>query len=516
MKSFILALALAALPALTDFDSAVLVLSGASTLEELSESALEHYRALALRPVDLNLAGRSRLTATGLFSPFQIASLLDYRERSGDILSYAELALIDGFSPDVAEALKSFTVLRSDAPPGARRRTQLQHDLMLRASAKMHDGPAAAGGLKYKATLGERAEFNWSTRTTYSDASLYPGTLSAAYYGRRWLGKVVLGHFNARFGQGAALWSGFSMSHYSSVAAFRRNGSGFTPTGSFSPGHCGIAADADFGRWNVAAAYSVSERQAMGIVSWCGRRMSLAVAGGNFGASAEVRLGLKNLGVFGEFAWTGQPAAVLGAIWVPRYQQKYAVRLSYTGGVPEVSAGAGTKCLDAVAALSPGEFRAMAKYAPQFSLGPVSLKPALRVAARSKSSWRLEGRGELRAAWGAWEWNSRLDVVHCKALSWLLNTEAGYNSGALKIWLRGTLFCIDNWDDRIYVYERDAPGNFNVPAYYGRGWNVSVYGGWKISRRHSLYLRLSYLEYPWMTAPKPSKAEAKLQYSLSL
>ena len=516
MKSFILFMALMAIVPGPDFESAVLLLSGASSLEDLDESTMQHYRDLSIRPVDLNHAGRSRLLSCGLLNAFQVASLMDWRERSGDVLSYVELGLIDGFTPEFADALKPFTRLESSGPPGVPRKTKLHHDLMLRSSVRESDGRAWAGGIRYKATLGETAELNWATRTTYADRSLGPGTMSAAYYGSRWLGKAVLGHFNARFGQGLAIWSGFSMSHYSSVSGFRRNGSGFTPTGSFSPEHYGAAADFSIGRWTAGAAYSISSGMPMGYVSWCGRRMTAEVSASSGSVSLDFKLGLKNMSVFGEAAWKGEPAALLGALWSPVYGSKYGLLLSWTKGVPEAAVGAALKGFDAVAAASGKQLRAMVKYAPELGVGPLGLTPSLRLAARRTGAWRLEGRGELKLSMGPWVLNSRLDVVRCRALSWLANAETGYNGERFKIWLRGTLFCIDNWDDRIYVYERDAPGSFNVPAYYGRGWNASLTGAWKPSRKHAVYLRISYVEYPWMTESKPSKAEVKLQYKLSL
>ena len=55
------------------------------------------------------------------------------------------------------------------------------------------------------------------------------------------------------------------------------------------------------------------------------------------------------------------------------------------------------------------------------------------------------------------------------------------------------LFDIDHWDDRIYVYERDAPGNFSSRAFCGRGWNAQVYAGitWRTHnwKRFSLYAK---------------------------
>ena len=48
-----------------------------------------------------------------------MASLLDYRKRNGDILSMKELAAVDGFSQERAEALAPFVSLYSEAAPGA-------------------------------------------------------------------------------------------------------------------------------------------------------------------------------------------------------------------------------------------------------------------------------------------------------------------------------------------------------------------------------------------------------------
>ena len=177
------ALLLLALSAGPGFEDAVLFLSGASCIEELDESTLERYRALELRPLELNTASRSRLVSSGLMSAFQAASLLDARARSGDILSYTELGLLDGFSPEYADALRLFTTLSSSSAPGQKPRTGLHHDMMLRGAGRLSGDMAASGGLKYKLTAGERAELGWATRTTYSDQKIGIGTLSAALYG---------------------------------------------------------------------------------------------------------------------------------------------------------------------------------------------------------------------------------------------------------------------------------------------------------------------------------------------
>ena len=220
--------------------------------------------------------------------------------------------------------------------------------------------------------------------------------------------------------------------------------------------------------------------------------------------------------MFGEAAWTGNPAGVAGVYWVPAYGSAVAALVRYVDGTPEAAAGAKGRDYETLAYWSPQQFRAWAKYSHDFSVWKTTLTPRVRIAARKKDIWRLEGRGEVKFALAPFEASSRLDVVHGKQWSWLFNTEAGVSAEMFRCWLRWTLFCVDEWDDRIYVYERDAPGSFNVPAYYGRGQALSLAGAWKPSRKHRFDFRVSYIEYPWMTEEKASKLEVKLQYELKL
>lgn len=77
-------------------------------------------------------------------------------------------------------------------------------------------------------------------------------------------------------------------------------------------------------------------------------------------------------------------------------------------------------------------------------------------------------------------------------------------------YLRVTGFVIDNWPDRIYVYERDAPGTFSVPAYYGRGASFSAVGSakWRFGR---LDLRLNLRAAVLLRAGRPADPTLNLQ-----
>ena len=221
---------------LADFVSAVLLISGAGTMEDLSESEVERFERYASRPLSLNLAPRSKLLSSGLMSTYQIASLEDYRGRCGDVLSFTELAAVDGFGQEYARALSLFVSLEASESGGSF--LPVRGNAMIRGSTRSSDNPNGhsgehCSGVKFHLEAGERAEFFLSTRSTYSIQTYSSPTMSVALYGRRgW--KLVAGDFNARFGQGLIMWSGFSMSGFSSVAAFRKNATGVSPTGSFS------------------------------------------------------------------------------------------------------------------------------------------------------------------------------------------------------------------------------------------------------------------------------------------
>jgi hypothetical protein len=49
----------------------------------------------------------------------------------------------------------------------------------------------------------------------------------------------------------------------------------------------------------------------------------------------------------------------------------------------------------------------------------------------------------------------------------------------LSIWLRFCIFGTDDWNSRIYVYENDLPGAFNVPSFSGEGSRSCLMVDWK-------------------------------------
>ena len=131
------------------------------------------------------------------------------------------------------------------------------------------------------------------------------------------------------------------------------------------------------------------------------------------------------------------------------------------------------------------------------------------------SRYRTDIRSELDFTSGYLGISGRLNVLHCVGMSILGYLEGFYKKDSSAAYLRMGAFKADDWEDRIYVYERDAPGSFNVPAFYGRGIWLSMTGSYRFSRSLKMYLRGSWTSYPFMKEKKPGKAELKLQLSIS-
>ena len=353
---------------LSRFEDAVLLLCGAGTLEELSEDEWERYRHLADHPLDLNACTRSAMLSSGLFSPFQAASVLDRRMRDGDILSYTELGYTDGFTPELARALSHFVVLRSRNPPGKPSVTQLHASLLLRtscsgsssvpaaraalqtaaahstsganstasgknpsaatsSSASGKNDPfsgSAAFGIKTAISIEGRLDAFWSARKSYSDRTFGPGTISLAIYGKSIPGRILLGDYSARFGQGLLLWSGFSIAGFSSVQSFRRNASGLSASSSFTRTLHGIGLDLALGRSTISAVWSTPVQSTnprllalnynhIFRTSSTGATL-LADPGRLYAASIDFRTGLARLSLSGEFAFELLPASASAAL----------------------------------------------------------------------------------------------------------------------------------------------------------------------------------------------------------
>ena len=536
MKLLLLALALIAG---ADYLESAVRLSGASCAEDLSQAEIERYEELAEYPLDLNRAGRRELLASGLFSPYQAATLLDYISNYGEICSTAELGAVDGIGPDLARDLAPFVALEPAGPVGARPRKRPRADAMARAADKSGTQSTAAKlSAKYS---------GFSAGLSSKNRELVSGY--ASWQGRRL--QLIVGDFNARYGQGLLSWTGFTMSTLYTVGAFARSPGGLSGSNTLSAGSAKRGAAADIA-WRSAdlSLYATLDGEQLAHFQYLTRRgsygLSVQHTPSMLAASADWRLTVRKFTLFGEMAVmpktpdqvggdkgnVGDKGVMpdtdraslsirTGAFYNHSYENRGALLVRCSPDEYAAALGAETRwaSITAEATLNrvkdTRQLRTVALCNPAFELGSWTLKPSFRLNSRyrpeEKFRWRNDLRAELDAQTGPWILHGRVNALRCEQWAWLTYLETGYKREKTALYLRGTLFKVDKWNDRIYSYERDSPGNFNVPAYYGRGWALSLYARWRW-----LSLRAGTTRYPWTSPEKEPKYELKLQINLKM
>ena len=221
-RRLVLLLLLAAAPVAAQTEETVraaLFLTGADSPEELDDRLVEELESYRNRPLPLNRASWARLLESGLLTSYQVATLAEYRSVSGDVLSFAELELVDGFGKEAVAVLRPFLSLESDRGPGVAVKDTLifRHSAILRVTLK-------DVGAKYRLQ---------AVRVEAAGAWKGPG---ATFYGlfRLRKGKILIGDFNARYGQGLAFWSSFQLAGLSTLDAFSKRANGIAPAWSFN------------------------------------------------------------------------------------------------------------------------------------------------------------------------------------------------------------------------------------------------------------------------------------------
>lgn len=559
------------------WEEAAAFLAGACELEEMDEEILERFDHFRRNPLRLNGAGRSAMISSGMLSPYQVASILDVRARTGPVVSFTELSMIDGIGRRTADALRYFVVL--DAPSLLPETGRFQGEVAVRGGVRAESEKGAGGGASYKDATrlslecGDRATLSLGTGASYDRERVMTASASFSSRDGRW--SVLAGDLNARFGQGLVLWSGMTMSGVSGPDAMVRKGGGVSASSSFTgSGRLrGIAADLDDGRSRLAvlAAESVAALNVNRYWKRSQAGITLAFKEGAPAVSGDFRVNFSGVDVWGEAAVevhppggmspvravrTGDrirtvPACVIGASWSPEYGTVFAAcgRLYPTGyaGRSAAAVRSSTKTSDesgmCLAARS-GPASLCADYAfhpsngrrqlktlllvnPTIDSGDAVLTPSLRYAVRWRPYEAVRFRHDLRLdadlLCGDWQFHGRYNTIWYKDRSWAWYCEAVWKKPDRRFHAsaRAGLFKVDNWDDRIYVYERDLPGCFTVPALYGRGWNSSLTAGLRLQppdrfrpvRR--LDFRAGVISYPWTRPGKPSRFEARVQYSFS-
>ncbi|MBR6054630.1 MAG: hypothetical protein IKP46_04755 [Bacteroidales bacterium] len=534
----------------------ILILTGASSAEELDESVLERFEALESHPLAINFAPVSRLLSSGLFTAYQAASLQDYRTRCGDVLSVMELSLVDGFAGGIAEAMAPFVSFASRSAPGAPAKDTLIFHNDLIAKGSFRTGSRIGYGVKDRFSIGGRFECS----AAYSPYGL---RANATVYGRRRPWSLIAGDYNLRFGQGLSIWSGFSLSGIYGVSSLTKRPSGLSPSFSYSsPGSFrGLGASMGFARNDLTLFVATdSFRDISAGAAW-----SILFASGQAGVhvigenvlrkpsvrvSADAAVSIRGWGLAGEVAVqalkgrcagiitvstpsfkgfkTGLRASVIPSGYSGKKNGEYggALAAEYAGGryVPvSGKEGFGSSeqrhkvvlSFEAASLPKSGDTsRARIKASAQYSFRLSSnflIQSKVYTNLYTYQASRHGFRTELRSSFGKWSADARLEMVFSKRYGVLSYLEAGYTGKLAKGFFRVTGFAADVWADRVYAYERDIPGSFSAPAYYGRGVSLSAFGSCKFRIRRRFVLKAAIRGFLTMKKPVPWKAGLNVQ-----
>jgi hypothetical protein len=567
------------------WEKAALSICGAGSIEELDEESWSRFQEWTEHPLSLNTASLFQLRQSGLMSDYQCAVLDDYRRRYGDIWSWTELACLDGFSSLFVEALRMFTYLESDLPLSQSSMSvgRIRHEAVVRTTYKGEGVPGrgadkGTAAAKYRFSWGERVRAAIGGNGSWGEGS--KGVFSAprfyvAYSGKRYLEQLVVGDFNARFSQGLCLWSGFSMSGFSSIGSFGRTGSGIVPYWSYGNGAAlrGVALCLSPGKWSVSTLLNLSGLMQRGKITaqealyvdvrrrtrhgtyaltagvfplenegTQGQMGKISRFGGRISLSAH--RSFQGWNVFGESCLEicthkPSPALVCGLNTTLFDQWEMAASLRYYApsftGDRSGAQRAGSSCKNELGGALGVQYKGFFCSADA-CLHPQSREPSLRRTGQFKAvvsyeralgeKWELQARGQVRLRnydekqkydfrvdgqyqSSVFRASAGLSLCHCEKWGVLGHTEQAlvYPWGAF--YLKECLFSASQWADRLYLYSREAPGNFSVPAYYGKGWSLSLYANGRIGRHWKLYLKGDMRSFLY-------KATRKFNYSLSV
>ena len=532
----------------------ILGLTGYESPEDLDAYEVERLYSFIERPLKINAVSQSSLRSSGLFTSYQTASLLDYRLRHGDIMSYSELSSVDGFTESSVQRLAPFISLEGGDIVRSRDGYVI-NDLAFRAGCRTADMKMTGGyGLKYRCKVGETLSLSLAASQTYAGSLGIPDLFSGSlvWEPQRRSFRLIAGDFNARFGQGLALWNGMSMTGLSKVSSYLRTSSGLSSSWSFtgSSAHTGIAGEYSFSRFRISAFLSLPEDKSKDLsllpalnIGWYGRNISVSVTHymefmssaseevslylPDMKTSADIAMCIDGTDLFSEvaFDWINMKAAALSGVIFPVGEDvRVAAHLRYypVGFDPSRSAAprSVSKCtneygISVCSDYTPrtgrfsGSLSLDSAFLPQgkddqrhsihtriIADTEVRMSDVLTMKARLSErirTWGLPFKTDLRTdlVWssGGFSITGRYNILKYVGIGNLGFIEGGYKNERFSVYLKQLVFDIDNWDDRIYAYERDAPGSFSVPAFYGRGMNTSFMTSWRFSRWGRLYAK---------------------------
>ena len=471
-----------------------------------------------------------------------MASLLEYREQYGSILSRGELEQVDGFNAEKVDNLMPFISFGGSSSICPSTEERISHKIVLRGTGKFAaEDPWGYYG-KYQFKVGDKLQVGSTVSSNGVSAHLKVGGVSL---GDKFLIRSgVVGDYSVRLGQGLLVWNSFSLSGAGDPSSLLKLGGMVVPYTASTPEEAfrGVGLSLGYADKVEASLFfsEQSDRVAGGSVAFRGDRWRVGVnalassEGGGVSIDGVCSIGRFRLFSEGAIDFDGDGAILCGVVapvtgsfecsalvrwYSPEYSAKYAGAFSSISSSKDQVGGFVNMMWTPISGIVwRGTMDVVYYPAPRWGVKV----PSFEVESSNELEWSrgyhevlLRGRyryyghqgrhqsgvrihysykpssGIYGAVRGEVVWNNIYKGTLSPGVASYL--ECGYLStgGKWDVVVRGTVYHIDEWDNRIYFYERDLPQSFSVPALYRRGWDIYGYIKYAPLSRVGLYLKVS-------------------------
>ena len=250
------------------------------TLEDIMESLgsepdenvdfqeiLDDLTYLGQHPLAINSATKEEMRRLHILSEFLIDNLIEYRTKTGQILSIYEMAVIEGFNPDLLQKLEPFVCFETQEKEIKSRKSE--NEIFVRSTRAFSNSGNENKNPDYKGSM-ERYYLRFKHTSTdyeygmvaekdpgeafFAGGNKYGFDYAGAYCNFR-IGssgqRVFIGDYHIGFGQGLVASQGFSMGKSSETTQIFRSAQGIRSSSSTDENQFfrGIASKLNFGQF---------------------------------------------------------------------------------------------------------------------------------------------------------------------------------------------------------------------------------------------------------------------------
>lgn len=124
-------------------------------------------------------------------------------------------------------------------------------------------------------------------------------------------------------------------------------------------------------------------------------------------------------------------------------------------------------------------------------------EPAVNIISKSTSRLRINIDHQINDAFSVKSWiqSSKVTFDFSKSQGFMVAQDVSYANRRMSINGRFALFDSDDYDSRLYMYERDLLYVYNIPSFSKRGIRYYVVGKYEFSRLLTLWMKLAQTQY---------------------